>query len=531
LLKLSTLQYRNTVLELARRYELPSDVEEDLADALSVVPDDSLSAGFRGLDDRLSLEHVQGFFNVALKFGDELAQNEEVLERIAGACALDETLSDECWNDFIDGFLKVAQRRPLSVAERERMTSLRQSFETPGEQVRGAVVVAFSSPRFLYHVEIDGPETRAPLVFQLDAYERAARLSYTFWQTMPDRELFEAADDGSLLEPEVYQAQLRRVFLDEKTRSTFKQFWNEWLGLEKFTGFETSRPAFQALTEGESFGEPGHEHYRDMVDEVYDLTELFTFEQPGTVRELLETDLSVTRSTDLASLYGVEPWDGSSAYPRFPAGERAGLLHRGALLVSNLEQTNPFHRGALVRRRFLCGDLPQPDPNALPPGSLDPPALDQSLTTRERFQNKVDGGVCGECHDSFSTIGYVLESFDAVGRFRSEEQIFDEESGALLGSLAIDASGVASIVDANEAAVDGPIELNRAIVESGKVEPCLGRNYFEFVMRRVAEKGSLDACAIEDLAKLLGSDDAGLGQAFESIGESPTFTSRRMGSP
>src|SRR5690606_22828163 len=123
--------------------------------------------------------------------------------------------------------------------------------------------------------------------------------------------------------------------------------------------------------------------------------------------------ISVTPSTDLAALYGVEPWSGSGPYPTFPSGERAGLLQRAALLVSNLEQTNPFHRGALVRRAILCDDLPQPDPNSLPPGALDPPPFDASQTTRERFQQKIEGnGLCENCHLAFSPIGYVMESFD-----------------------------------------------------------------------------------------------------------------------
>src|SRR6185295_1442655 len=106
-------------------------------------------------------------------------------------------------------------------------------------------------------------------------------------------------------------------------------------------------------------GAPGHDHYRDMVQEVRDLTELFTIGKPATATELMTTNVSVTKSADLAHLYGVAPWSGSGDYPTLPAGTRAGLLQRAALLVSNLEQTNPFHRGALIRRSLLCDPLPQ----------------------------------------------------------------------------------------------------------------------------------------------------------------------------
>jgi hypothetical protein len=239
---------------------------------------------------------------------------------------------------------------------------LNDGVRTPSEAIRAMIVLALSSPRFVYHVEIDGTEIGSfDDLLQLSAHEVASRLSYTFWQTMPDEELWAAAEDGSLVTDAGFTEQLERVFADPRTKETLWRFWSEWLRFEKFTGFEASRPAFQALAEGESVGEDGHDHYADMVQEMRDLTELFTFEKSATLADLLTTDLSVTKSVDLARLYGVTPWSGSGAYPTLE--NRAGLLQRGALLVSSLEQTNPFHRGAFVRRYLLCDDLPQPDPN------------------------------------------------------------------------------------------------------------------------------------------------------------------------
>ena len=116
----------------------------------------------------------------------------------------------------------------------------------------------------------------------------------------------------------------------------------------------------------------------------------------------------------------MQPWSGSDDYPKLPPGTRLGLLQRAGLLVANLEQTNPFHRGALIRRSVLCDALPQPDPNSLPPGSLDPPPTSTAQTTRQRFQAKVESkALCQTCHGGFSNMGYVLESFDTLGRYRT----------------------------------------------------------------------------------------------------------------
>ncbi len=528
LLKLSTVQYKNTVRDLLRSFGLDS-LLEGVEPLLASIPDDSLGDSFRGLDDRVAVEHVQGFLNVGAFIGDAVLEETALLNQVAGACAEQERLSETCWDEFLSGFLQAVHRRPLLGTEKDLYRALDDGTRSGPEVIRAALVVALSSPRFLYHVETQGTsvDNREDL-FQLDGYELASRLSYTFWQTMPDAELFAAAQDGSLLSETGYRQQLERIWADPRTEATLEQFWTEWLKLEKFTGFETSRPAFQALTEGESFGQEGHDYYADMVREVQDLTRIFTFEKSGTLTDLLTTNLSVTPSTDLASLYGVDPWDGEGDFPTL--NDRSGLLQRAALLVSNLEQTNPFHRGASIRRRILCDSLPQPDPNELPPGSLDPPPVDEAQTTRQRFEAKVeDNGLCEGCHASFSNIGYVLESYDAVGRFRTTEMVYDEESGELLAELPIDTVAQVNIASSDEEAVEDAAEMNRLIAESGKVEACLAENYFAYFSRRAHAATSLDGCIVEDLSATLSNKEGGLAAAFKRLARVPTFFTRKVG--
>ncbi len=527
LMKLSTNEYRSTVRDLLTAVGA-SSLFEDVEPAVDSIPDDSLGDGFRSLDNRISLEHVQGYFNVGVAIGDAVAESPELLNAVAGACASETTLSGACVDDFVERFVRRAYRQPLTDADVAEYEALNDGVRSPAQAIRAMIVVALSSPRFVYHVETDGaPVESVDDLLELSPHEVASRLSYTFWQTMPDDALWAAAEDGSLTTDAGFDAALERVFDDPRTRETLGQFWDEWFRLEKFTGFETTRPAFQALAQGESVGESGHDHYADMVQEVRDLTEVFTFERGATLPDLLTTDLSVTPSADLAKLYGVTPYAGSGDYPRLE--HRAGLLQRGALLVSNLEQTNPFHRGAFVRRYLLCDELPQPDPNSLPPGSLDPPPQDEAQTTRQRFQAKVEGNsLCQGCHGSFSDIGYVLESFDALGRFRSTERVFDEQAGDLIAELAIDTNGILRI-DGNETAVTDAVELNRGLVESKKIEACLAKNYFAFASRRVVEAKSYDDCVVQDLASTLVDPALGLREAFRRLARYPSFFVRKVG--
>jgi Protein of unknown function (DUF1592)/Protein of unknown function (DUF1588)/Protein of unknown function (DUF1595)/Protein of unknown function (DUF1587) len=530
LMKLSTREYQNTVKDLLTSVGASAALPA-IDGLLHSIPDDSLADGFRGRDNRTALEHVQGYFNVGRAVGDAVAKDPALLTAVAGACASEATLSAACVNGFLDRFVRLAYRRPLADADRAEYSALNDGVRSPAQAIRAMVIVALSSPRFVNQVEVDGtPLAASADVLQLTAYEIASRLSYGFWQTMPDTELLAAAEDGSLATDAGFGKQLDRVFADPRTQETLWSFWNEWFRFEKFTGFETTRPALQALAMGESLGVAGHDHYRDMVQEVRDLTQLFTFQRTSTVADLLTTDLSVTKSADLAHLYGVPAWSGTGDYPKLPAGQRAGLLQRAAVLVSNLEQTNPFHRGALIRRSLLCDPLPQPDPNSLPPGSLDPPPPSTAQTTRQRFQAKVDGkALCQACHGGFSDMGYVLESFDALGRYRTTEQVFDEKTGAKVADLPIDTNATPKITADDTMPVANAAELNQRLVASQKVEACMAQRYFEFAARRAVSEATLDTCVVQDLASGLKDPAVGLAGAFRRLAKYSSFFQRKVG--
>lgn len=269
-----------------------------------------------------------------------------------------------------------------------------------------------------------------------------------------------------------------------------------------------------------------------MVQEVRDLTDLYTWTQKGTFLDLMTSTTSVTKSADLAHLYGVPAWSGSGDYPQFPDGSRTGLLQRAALLASSLEETNPFHRGSLIRRSILCDDLPRPDPNSLPPGSLDPPPASTALTTRQRYAAKVDGNpLCQACHNSFSNLGYVMESYDALGRYRTEEKVFDEQTGALLATLPIDTSAVPQVIPGDLRPVSGPAELNQRLIESGKVEACLSGTYFRYALRREPTTDSADACAYDGMRTDLDKPGVGLADVFRRLATEVSFRRKKVGAP
>jgi hypothetical protein len=534
--KLSTVQYRNTVRDLLAASGLDA-VTSEVATVLASVPDDSTQASFRGLDKRVATEHVSAYFNVAVAVGDAATKTSARLTALAGTCATQSSLSSKCLDDFLATFGKRALRHPLSDDElteyRDIATGDSPKAANPAEAIRNVVVALLMSPRFVNHLELDGtPVAKNADYLALNPYEIASRLAYTFWQTMPDDELLARAEDGSLATDDGFETELARVFDDARTQQTVWQFWNEWFRFEAFTGFVADRPAFKALAQGEHVGESGHDHWGDMVTEVRDLTDLYTWKQSGTFTDLMTSTVSVTKSVDLAHLYGVKAWSGSGAYPALPNGTREGLLTRAALLASSLETTNPFHRGAQIRRAVLCEDLQPPDPNSLPKGSLDPPPIDGTLTTRERYAQKIAGNpLCLGCHTVFSDIGYVFEAYDSLGRFRNEEKVFDEQTGDLLATLPIDTTASVQLDDDTATDVSDPLELNQALLASGKVEACLSANYFRYALRRDPTSDSADACAFEHLRTQLDAPGASLADVFRLIGSEPAFRRRKVGAP
>ena len=311
------------------------------------------------------------------------------------------------------------------------------------EAIRNVVVMLLMSPRFANHLELAGtPISGREDYLALDPYEIASRLSYTFWQTLPDDALLArgrgrlAGDRRRLRHParsrvrrpahaRHHLAVLERVDAASNrspaSRPSAPRSWR-WPRARTSASPATTTGATWCArsatsptsTPGRSTGTLARPH------DVGPVGHALGRSRPPLRRAGLERQRRLSRAS--------------------PTAAARGLLQRAALLVVQpgdrpTRSTAARSSGASI----LCDSLPQPDPNSLPPGSLDPPPPSTAMTTRQRFAAKVEGnGLCQTCHASFSNLGYVMESFDALGRFRTMEKVFDEQTGALLATLPID---------------------------------------------------------------------------------------------
>jgi len=520
--RLSMLQYRNSVNDLFGG--VPGlDLDTVTRAPMGRLPaDDTGQATYAGMDDRLSDRHVQGFYDVSDAVAGAVARDDAALGAIAGSCAASTMASTACIDAFPDDFALRAFRRPLTAEERTRYHALNDGSRDGREVFRALVFSILMAPQFLYHVEVDGRPLGAETHLALSPYEIASRLSFHFWQSAPDAELLAAAADGSLATEAGYAEQMQRVFEDDRTRSTAETFYREWLQV----GVVTIRPGAAVNALATDAGIVGREdaYLAAAADEISDLTAHYTWDAPGSLRDLLRSDITFTDDADLARIYGVAPWDGGSDPVTLPAGERSGLLSRAAFLVSGNHTTHPIHRGFNVRRRLLCETLAAPPPSALPEGSLVPPPQDATQTTRERYAHKVANEPCASCHRQMNPIGYVLEQYDGLGRFRTEETVYDDATGEVLATLPIDSISIPHITPGDERSAGTAAELTELVVESGRTESCFAMNYFRFTHHRL--ETATDGCALEAVRSALA--DGNLRDALFAIAMDPSFRERTV---
>lgn len=515
--RLTMAEYTNSVADLVT-FAVKGDasaaktVTAALAPALAALPDDvrqavpqDLHGSFRRMDQTLQQAHVDGAYQVGTALGAALTQS-PLFGKVVGDCATDSSSSndDACLDSFIRGFGARALRHPLADEDVSFYRAVYGSSATADPAAYADVIgVMLSAPEALYFVEhgdraVDGQKG----VYELSAHELASRLSFQLWQTAPDDELVAAADDGSLLDADVYRAEVERLASDARAQATLGDFFADWVKVEDLPALDAKNqdPTFKTFA-GDDL--PDASLRQAMIDDVLGLFEYQTWTKPAGVGELFTTELSFAKNDRLASMYGSEPWSGKGTPPSLPAGERPGLLTRALFLATGSPNTRPIMKGVFIRKTILCDEIGDPPPGA----NAMPPKLEPGMTTRESVEaiTEMKGTICAGCHaGAINPLGFATEDFDSLGRFRSEQRLFDD-AGQETGTKAVDTTTVPEVVAGDTTSVSGPAELMALIRQSGKVEACLARNFFRFTYARWDDPAA-DGCALEPVRQALTGD-------------------------
>lgn len=299
------------------------------------------------------------------------------------------------------GFAERAFRRPLTAEEKTRYVDrLFADTTEPELAFKRSLLFVLKSPQFLYR---ESPAAT-------DGHAVAARLAFALWDSLPDAELLKAAAADQLKTREQVLKQATRMAADARAKAKMRQFFHHWLNIEhihdlakdakKFPGFDATVVA-DLRTSLDLFIETA------VLGKVSDFRKLFaTSEYPLNDR--------------LAKFYGVElPKGEGFRTVALDADKRGGVLSHPYLLAANAytSESSPIHRGVFLTRGVM-GMFLKPPPDAVAPV---PPDLHPNLTTRERVTMQTKPATCQTCHTVINDLGFTLEHFDAVGKYREKD--------------------------------------------------------------------------------------------------------------
>ena len=379
--------------------------------------------------------------------GPPVTPPSEVQRRIFVAMPTAELGKREAAKRIAESFARRAYRRPPSADEIATLLSIFDLADAQDEGFTEAVTLmvkaALLSPQFLF-ITPDAPLDRTHPISALGDHQLAARLSYLLWATMPDPELCSLADQGRLHEPEVATRQVRRLIADARAQALFDGFGAQWLGLDKLEEQPFDDKKFPLMT---------HELRRAMYQEAGMLFAA-VLRDDHCISELIDCDYTFLNGA-LARLYGLEAEVKGPAMRKVQLldGNRGGLLTMPAVLAVNSlpNRTSPVKRGRWVLEQIL-GESPAPPPAEVPPLEKQDTAENAALGLRARTERHRADPACSGCHRILDPIGFGLENFDAIGRWRDKD-----DTGA-----AVDAVGELP----GKRAFATPHELKRLIADN-----------------------------------------------------------------
>ncbi|HEX4999802.1 MAG TPA: DUF1592 domain-containing protein [Terriglobia bacterium] len=350
-----------------------------------------------------------------------------------------QTEETACARRILSQLARRAYRRPALDSDLDDLLPFYASGRAEGTFESGvqlALERLLVSPQFLFRIEREPAGAAPGVAFRVSDIELASRLSFFIWSSIPDDELLETAIRGELKNPEVLERQTRRMLADPRAESLITNFAAQWLFLGDLGVKQPDPLSFRHFDESLR---------RAMTRE----TELFldsVLRSNGSVLRLVDADYTFLNER-LAEHYGIPNVKGSDfRRVTLPAGSpRAGLLGQGSILTltSYPTRTSPVLRGKYVLENLLAAPPPPPPPNV--------PALNtagekhgESLTLRDAMIQHRRNPSCAGCHAAMDPIGFAMENFDAVGRWRDRDSgKAIDTSGVLPGGIAFD--GVAGL--------------------------------------------------------------------------------------
>ena len=503
--RLTRNEYQNTIRDLleidfAAAEDFPADDTGATGDALSLPP--LLMESYLAAAEKIAAEAIAGDVSRTGAGHDPL---------IVITQPNTDNTREQAAHEVLQKLMSRAFRRPVTDLELERILRLvvdraHEQGSSFNESIQLALQVILVSPHFLFKVETDPNPNDSETVRLLTEYELATRMSYFLWSSMPDEELREHAKQKTLSEN--IDSQVTRMLSDPRAQALVEDFGGHaWLQLPKLRTITPDNKRFpefddqlrQAMqTESELFFAAVMREDRSVLD-LIDAD--FTY-----VNERLSRHYKIPRG-DLPEFRGNE-------FQRISlsSAQRGGVMTQASILTltSNPDRTSPVKRGKWIMENILGTP-----PAAPPPGAsefVDDKDSEVSESLRVRMEQHRKDPHCAVCHAQMDNLGFALENFDAIGRWRSHD-----------GDFPVDSSGVLP----DGAVFHGPEQLRRVLREQRREEfvGCFLEKMLGYALGRELEYH--DQCAVRQLTKTLSQQGYRFSSLVTQIVNSEPFRKRR----
>lgn len=414
---------------------------------------------------------------------------------------------DGCVRRILTKLMRRAYRRPVTERDLEspldfyrqgRASAGDDGFEAGIEMALSAILV---SPEFLFRVERDPPATLPSTPYQISDLELASRLSFFLWSSIPDIELLDLAIAGDLRKPNILKQQVQRMLADRRSHTLLTNFAAQWLHLRNLESVSPDMRAFPSFDD----------NLRQAMRRETELLLESIIRDDRSVIDLVTSDYTFLNER-LAKHYEI-PHVYGSWFRRVNLdhnSRRGGLLRHGSILTvtSYSTRTSPVIRGHWVLENLL-GVPPPPPPADVP--ALEDKAINGSLAVKERLLQHRANPACAGCHNLMDPVGFSLENYDAVGRWRraENEQPIDA-TGNFPGGAEF--NGVSGL---EKALIDRPEMFVGTLVEK----------LLTYSLGRVVEH--YDAPAVRKVVRDARSEDFRFSSLIVGIAKSKPFQMRR----
>ncbi len=520
--RLSKTEYINTLQDLLSSRLSSTEVlavVNKATTSINALPKDS-SGQYSKFDQRVTETHIEAYYNTSQTIASEV-NTTALRAKFFGTCV--SSINATCVRNFIRLFGRLSFRRPVTVTEE---TDLYNFYVARGSTGLPDLVVYFlNSPEFLYHLENQGVQAGANRS-KLTSHEVASRLSYLYFESMPNMYLMNLADQDLLKSTSEVEAAIAQIFVSEQARikNMWRSFNTQWMKLDSKPGFTTS-PQLTSLATQLNITAPTNTLRTNMVEELLTLVDYYTWDQPqGGFDDVLTSDVSFAKTSDVAQIYGVSPWTPGQSLIRFPANEkRSGLLTRAGSVYTGSHRTNPIKYGVKIINDYLCDEIPNPPQDVIDDATRNLNIDHSNITERDLVNQMTNQPRCIGCHSSINPYGFAAETYDSIGKYRSRfnEYKFDN-AGAVVRELTTD-SRSNIILNGKSVIITDAVDMSDQISKRRTAHACYVRNVFRYSHRR-PEMNEADECEMGQMYDVLNDDtQGGILEMMKSIGTRDSF--------